>query len=105
MMTIAGVTYPMQPPVRETWERIGEQDRADDGALYTQVKAEKRRWSGTTSFLTSAELATLRANTAGDAVVSCTDTIRGITISAMVRIESDLNVGALWTVALDIRQV
>ena len=105
MMTIAGVTYPMQPPVRETWERVGEQDRADDGSLYTQVRAEKRRWSGTTSFLTSAELATLRAATAGDAVVSVTDTIRSITISAMVRIEADLNVGALWTVALDIRQV
>jgi hypothetical protein len=105
MITVAGVSYAMQAPFRETIERIGEQDRAFDGGLYSQVRVEKRRWSGSTSFLTNAQLATLKSNTALDAVVTVVDTIRSITISAMVRVEPELGIGALWTAALDIREV
>ena len=105
MITIAGVSYAIQPPFSETFERVGEQGRAHDGGLYSQVRAEKRRWTGTTSFLSASELATLRTNTANDAIVTVVDTLRSITISAMVRIEPEVGLGALWTVRLDIRQV
>ena len=105
MMTIAGVTYAMQPPVRESFERVGEQDRAFDGGLYSQVRVEKRRWSGSTSFLTVAELATLRSNTALDIPVTVTDTLRSITITAMVRVEAEVGIGALWIANIDAREV
>ena len=105
MITIAGVAYAMQAPFAESYERVGEMGRAYDGGLFSQVRTEKRRWTGTTSFLSSAELATLRANTALDAVVSVVDTLRGITISAMVRVEPQLQVTTLWTVSIDAREV
>lgn len=105
MITIAGTAYPMQAPFTETLEPIGEQGRTFDGGLYSQVRAEKRRWTGTTSFLSAAQVTTLRNAIALDAVVSVTDTLRGITISAMVRAEVQVGIGALWVATLDIRQV
>ena len=105
MMTIAGVTYPMQAPVEEDFERAGESFRTYNNALASQVRSEKRRWTGTTSFLTTTELATLRSATLADATVTVIDTIRSITISAMVRIRPALTVLALYTVSLDIREV
>jgi hypothetical protein len=105
MITIAGVSYAMQAPFSETWERVGDQTRNFDGGLASQVRTEKRRWTGTTSFLTSSELATLRTNTALDAIVTVVDTLRTISISATVRIEAEAGLGGLWTVRLDIRQV
>ena len=104
MMTIAGVTYPMQATVDEEFERAGDSLRTYNNALASQVRNEKRRWTGTTSFLSASELATLRTNTAADAVVTCIDTIRSITISAMVRIRPSLTILSLYTVSLDIRE-
>jgi hypothetical protein len=105
MITIAGVPYAMQAPFAESYERVGEMGRTFDGGLFSQVRIEKRRWTGTTSFLSSAELATLRTNTALDAIVSVVDTLRSVTISAMVRIEPALTVTTLWTVGIDAREV
>jgi len=105
MITIAAVAYPMQEPLEEDFERAGDAFRTYNNSLATQVRSEKRRWTGTTSFLTVAELATLRTNTAADAIVSVVDTVRSITISAMVRIRPALKVLSLYTVSLDIREV
>jgi hypothetical protein len=105
MITINAVAYPIQAPFREVFEPIGEQGRAFDGGLYSQVRAEKRRWSGSTSFLTSAEVGVLRSAISGDAIVTVVDTVRGITISAMVRADIELGIGALWVATLDIREV
>lgn len=105
MITIAGTAYAMQAPFTETIEPIGERGRNFDGGAYSQVRAEKRHWTGTTSFLTSAEVATLRTAIASDAIVTVVDTLRSITISAMVRAECEAGLGALWTASLDIREV
>ena len=104
MITIAGVTYPMQAPVEEDFERAGDNVRTYNNSLASQVRSEKRRWTGTTSFLTAAEIATLRTNTAADVPVTCIDTIRSITITAMVRIRPSLSILSLYTVSLDIRE-
>jgi hypothetical protein len=105
MITIAGTAYAMQAPFREVKESVGEQDRAFDGGLYSQARATKRRWTGSTSFLSAAQLATLEAAVVNDTPVTVVDTLRSITITAMVRVEPQVGVGALWTADLDIREV
>lgn len=105
MITIAGTAYPMQAPFRESKEYIGEQDRAYDGELYSQVRATKRRWTGVTSFLTNAQLATLESAVANDTPVAVVDTVRSITITAMVRVEAEIGIGALWVATIDAREV
>ena len=105
MISIAGVVYDMQAPVEEDFERAGDQFRTYNNSLASQVRNEKRRWTGTTSFLSAAQLATLRSNTLADTVVTVVDTLRSITISAMVRIRPALTITTLYTVSLDIREV
>lgn len=105
MITINGVAYAMQAPFAESFERVGEQTRNFDGGLASQVRTEKRRWTGTTSFLSASELGVLRTATALDAIVTVVDTVRSISISAMVRVDARLELTTLWVASLDIRQV
>lgn len=105
MITIAAVAYAMQAPFTETFYRVGEQTRNFDGGLASQTKTEKRIWRGTTSFLSAAELATLRAATDLDEIVTVVDTVRGISMQAMVRTEAELSIATLWTVRLDMQEV
>ena len=73
MITINGVAYAMQAPFAESFERVGEQTRNFDGGLASQVRTEKRRWTGATSFLSASELGVLRTATALDAIVAQLD--------------------------------
>ena len=105
MITIAGVSYDITAPLDEEFERAGDSFRTYNNALASQVRSEKRRWTCTTDFLNFTELATLRTNTALDAPVTVIDTLRSITITAMVRVRPSLLILALYAVALEIREV
>lgn len=105
MIAIAGVAYGVESPFSESFEYVGEQTRNFDGGLSSQTRAKKRRWRCTTTYLTAAQVTTLQAAIDLDTPVTVVDTMRTITISAMVRAEADLTVTTLYKVRLDIREV
>ncbi len=106
-LTIASIDVPIQAPLSLVHERAGEVFRLYDNSLASQVRSEKKRYSGTTSFLTSTELGTLQAACDEDATVTVVVDIGGVTttISAIVRIDADLQQIGLWFARLDIREV
>ncbi len=109
MLTIAGQNIPITE-FAETWDRVGDEGRAFDGGAWSQVRVEKRVWRATSSYLTAAEVTTLRAATTLDAIVAATNTLDGVTISAMVRVGevSDFRPvagGTLRRVSLELREV
>jgi hypothetical protein len=86
MLVIAGQTI----PPAQGWKlrkELGEDSmRANAGSLSSDVRWEKRAWSGPTELLTAAEVTTLRANTALAAQVACSGNLLGATVTCEVSI-------------------
>ncbi len=108
MLTIDGVTYDIQAPFSQLEPyRVGQEFRVYDGTLASQVRGEKRRYAATTALLTPAERETLLTNTALDDAITVSFVIDGVTttMTARVRVTSELSVISLWTLRLDIEEV
>jgi hypothetical protein len=106
-LTIATIAVPIQAPLSLQYERQGDVFRCFDNTLASQVRSEKRRYTGTTSYLTSTEKATLEAACDLDATVSVTLNVGGVssTFDAIVRVDAELQQIGLWFARLDIREV
>ena len=87
-MVIAGLTIPCVA-VRPRVERIGEQARAESGALRSTVRAERRGYECVTEYLTTAEATALRAAIVRDTIVTVDPGVYDGTaaFSAMVQLE------------------
>ena len=87
MLTIAGIPVEVIS-LDETAEMIGERGRAEDGSLWSQVRARKRVWSTTSALVTSTQEAALKAAIGLDAIVTVTRTSDSVSMQAMVRVET-----------------
>ncbi len=108
MITIAGTDYAIQAPLSELDPyRVGQEFRVYDGTLASQTRAEKRRYTAVTSFLTETERLALKADVALDDAVTVALLVGGVTttITARIRLTSELQQIGLWIVRLDIEEV
>jgi hypothetical protein len=112
-LTIAGIAVPMQAYAEQEPDRAGEEFRTFDLTLASQVRAEKRRWAGETSFLTATEVAALKTATALDTAVTVVLTMirDGVTVTttvtARVRLvaEASRDLAGLYTARMDVREI
>jgi hypothetical protein len=107
VLTIATIPVPIQAPLSLAYERQGEVFRCFDNTLASQVRSSKRRYTGTTSYLTGVELAALQTACDDDVTVSVTVVVDSDTqtFDAIVRLDADLQQIGLWFARLDIREV
>lgn len=109
-LTVNGTDYDLIAFSEVEPERAGMWGRAFDNGMYSQLRSLKRRWSGTTAFLTATQAASLRTGTSGDTPISVTIIPDSTTVSCMVRVNAihDFTAsgsGVLRYADLDIREV
>lgn len=86
-LVVAGITVKVaRGQATETIERIGSSSRAYAGNLRSTVRAEKRAWKVTTTPMTAADCATLKAAVTLAAQVSCSGDMIGTTLTCEVEI-------------------
>lgn len=86
-LSVAGVTvHVARNQATETVERIGSSSRAYAGNLRSTVRAEKRTWKVTTTPMTAAACATLRAAIALAVQVTCTGDMLPASVTCEVEI-------------------
>ncbi len=108
MLTIDGVTYDIQAPFSQLEPyRVGTEFRVFDGTMASQVRAEKQRYSATTSLLTGTERDALVAACALDDAITISFVVDGstTTFTGRVRITSELQQISLWILRLDIEEL
>jgi hypothetical protein len=78
MLTIAAQAVPVtRGAAKDTVEQGGDSMRANAGALSSDIRWEKRRWTFTSDLMTQAEVTALRALVALAAQVSCAGDLIG----------------------------
>jgi hypothetical protein len=91
VLTINGVAVVVSSYTVLDPERIGDWGRAVFGSLYSQLRATKRVWQAETDYLTVAEADAVKAAAGVDAVRTVTNSVDGVSMSAMVRVTEEVD--------------